>query len=121
MDTKPQNDPQSLPDMRDEDAGRGRAAHPGSAAQQEWGAMNAGLTGDKVAHRDISSAPMATDDEAGGGVSGAGMTPQPRGPAEHARDPNRANERVPPAPWLWIVVALVAAVVLGVVLIGALR
>jgi hypothetical protein len=114
MNDRPSTDAHSLPDMKDEDAGRGPTAHPGAAAQQDWGAVSAGMTGDRVAHRDVWSAQAGTDDEAGGGVAGQGLTPEPTtGPNEHARDPNRANERVPPAPWIWVVLAVVAAIGLG--------
>ena len=77
MADRPQTDAQSVPDMKDADAGRGAASHPGSAAQQDWGATSAGLTGDRVAHRDVWSAQAGTDDEAGGGVAGAGVENEP--------------------------------------------
>ena len=117
----PETDAQSLPDMKDEDAGQGPTSHPGARAQQDWGATSAGMTGDRVAHRDVWSAQAGTDDEAGGGVAGAGVTPEPTGTVStQARDPNFANERSPRAPWIWVAVALVVAVLLGVFLWGAL-
>jgi hypothetical protein len=118
----PETDAQSVPDMKDEDAGGGPTSHPGAQAQQDWGATSAGLTGDRVAHRDVWSAQAGTDDEAGGGVAGAGRTPEPVVDADstQARDPNFANERTPRAPWIWIGVALVLAALLGAFLLGAL-
>ena len=115
----PDTDAQSLPDMKDEDAGKGPVSHPGARAQQDWGATSAGLTGDRVAHRDVWSAQTGTDDEAGGGVAGQGLTPEPIRPDGQARDPNFANERTPRAPWIWVAVGLIAAVLLGAFLLGA--
>lgn len=121
MNDRPRTDAHSLPDIEQVGAGRGQAAHPGSAGQQEMQRINSGLTGDKVAHTDISAVSLPTDDEAGGGAPGAAMTPQPPAPANNAaRDPNRSNERVPPAPWIWVVLAVVAAVALGWLLLSAL-
>jgi hypothetical protein len=117
----PETDAHSLPDMKDEDAGEGPTSHPGARAQQDWGATSAGLTGDRVAHRDVWSAQAGTDDEAGGGVAGAGLTPEPVATTStQARDPNFANERTPRAPWIWVAVALVVAALLGAFLLGAL-
>jgi hypothetical protein len=100
------------------------ASHPGAASLQDKAAINAGFTGDKVAGLDLAASPLGTDDEAGG--TSAAMEPtaahapmaQPSGTA--ARDPNRANAVKPPVPWLWIVVAVLAALVLGWVLLSAL-
>ena len=116
----PENDAQSLPDMKDEDAGRGPVSHPGARGQQDWGAISAGMTGDRIAHRDVWSAQAGTDDEAGGGVAGQGVTPEPIRTGGQSQDPNFANELAPRASWLWIAVALVAAVLLGAFLLGAL-
>jgi hypothetical protein len=117
-------DAHSLDDAKDADRGAlgERTAHPGSAALQEKAAIDAGLTGDKIAHNDITTNPLGTDDEAGGG------RPQPvefpaRTPLEgksNARDPNRANELSPPVPWIWLLVALLVAGLIGVALWGAL-
>jgi len=118
---RPDTDAHSLADAKDMDGGRGPAAHPGSAGQQDMARINAGGTGDKVAHNDISTVSLPTDDEAGGGSSGAGMTPEPPAPAGNAaQDPNRSNESVPRAPWVWVLLAVVAAVALGGVLLGVL-
>jgi hypothetical protein len=116
----PETDAHSLPDMKDEDAGKGPTSHPGARAQQDWGAVSAGMTGDRITHRDVWSAQTGTDDEAGGGTAGQGLTPEPLRPGGQSQDPNFANERTPRAPWLWVVLALVVAVALGVALLGAL-
>lgn len=120
----PQTDAHSLKDSKDADLGAlgERTAHSGSAALQEKAAIDAGLTGDKVAHNDIAATPLGTDDEAGGGAPAPVQFP-PQGAAtadNSARDPNWSNERSPPAPWLWIVAAVVVAVALGAVLLSAL-
>ena len=121
MSKEPRTDAHSLADVEEVGPGDGRAAHPGSAGQQDMARINSGLTGDKVAHNDISTVSLPTDDEAGGGSPGAGLTPEPPSAAGTvARDPNRANERVPPAPWIWVVVAVVAAIALGWILLSAL-
>lgn len=118
-----ENDAHSLRDQKHTDEGaRGtRAAHPGSAVLQEKAAIDAGLTGDKVAHNDVAASPLGTDDEAGGGQAGTDR-PATRTPAAKpsARDPNYANERPPRAPWVWIVVAVGAALALAAALLGAL-
>lgn len=124
-----ETDAHSLKDSKTADEGAlgERTAHPGSAALQEKAAIDAGLTGDKVAHNDIATSPLGTDDEAGGGEPAPVQFPAPSKTATKAapsggaaRDPNRSNERSPPAGWLWIVVALVAALVLGAVLFAVL-
>ena len=99
------------------------AAHPGAQALQDRAATDAGLTGDKVAGLDLAASPLGTDDEAGSGPAPpAPATAAPAATAHGAaaRDPNRANAVKPPVPWLWIAVAVVAALVLGWVLLGAL-
>jgi hypothetical protein len=118
-----QTDAHSLKDSKDADEGAlgQRTAHPGSAALQEKAAIDAGLTGDKVAHNDIATSPLGTDDEAGGGAPAPVQFPSPETSSEtKARDPNWSNERAPPASWLWLVAALVAAAALGALLFGAL-
>ena len=118
-----QTDAHSLADSKDahKDIDHGSATHPGSAAMQEKAGIDAGLTGDKVAHNDIATSPLGTDDEAGGGAPQPVQAPKPEAAAHsQARDPNFANERSPRAAWIWIAVALLAAVVLGVALLGAL-
>jgi hypothetical protein len=103
-------------------AGGSTAAHPGSASLQDKAAINAGLTGDKVAGLDLAASPLGTDDEAGGGTptpaAPVARTAAPEGSA--ARDPNRANAVRPPLPWLWVVAAIVAALALGYFLFTAL-
>lgn len=117
-------DAHSLKDSKDADEGAlgQRTAHPGSAAQQEKAAIDAGLTGDKVAHNDIATSPLGTDDEAGGGRPQPVQFPtaDPATVPTAARDPNRANERTPPMPWIWVVVALIVAALIGMALWGAL-
>ena len=97
------------------------APHPGAAALQDQAAINAGFTGDKVAGLDLAASPLGTDDEAGGGTA-ATPARTPTGAVEGgaARDPNRANAVRPPVPWLWVVVAVAAAVVLAWGLYAAL-
>lgn len=118
-------DAHSLDDIKDADLGRSpepTAGHSGSAAMQEKAAIDAGLTGDKVAHNDLATSPLGTDDEAGGGAPQPVQTPTPDTAAvnQKGRDPNWSNERSPPAPWLWIFAALIAAALLGVGLLTAL-
>jgi hypothetical protein len=118
-----QTDAHSLADSKDADEGAlgRRSDHPGSAALQEKAAIDAGLTGDKVAHNDIATSPLGTDDEAGGGAPAPVQFPPPGQSKDNAaRDPNRSNERSPPAGWLWIVAAVLAAAVLGGVLLTLL-
>ena len=109
-------------------AARGATGEPatsaGARSMQDKAAINAGFTGDKVAGLDLGASPLGTDDEAGG------LSPTVEPTAAHApmakpsnaaaRDPNRANAVPPKAPWLWIVLAVVAALVLGFVLLYAL-
>lgn len=120
----PETDAHSLPDSKDADEGAlgERTDHPGSAALQEKAGIDAGLTGDKVAHNDLATSPLGTDDEAGGGAPQPVQFPAKEPAAVHtaARDPNRANERTPPMPWIWVVVAVLLAALLGVALWGAL-
>ena len=100
------------------------APHPGSASLQDKAAINAGLTGDKVAGLDLAASPLGTDDEAGAtstGVEPGATRASSCGPeGSAARDPNRANAVKPPLPWLWVVVAAMAALALGWVLYGEL-
>ena len=99
------------------------ADHPGAASLQDKAAINAGLTGDKVAGLDLAASPLGTDDEAGAtSTTPAAPTAAPTPTAEGgaARDPNRANAVKPTLPWLWVVVALAAALGLGWILYGAL-
>jgi hypothetical protein len=100
------------------------ASHPGAQSLQDKAAINAGYSGDKIAGLDLGASPLGTDDEA------SGLSPTVEPTAAHApmnkphgavaRDPNRANAVPPKAPWLWIVLAVVAALVLGFVLLSAL-
>ena len=119
-----QTDAHSLQDIKTADGGSGidPASSPGAQAQQEKAAIDAGLTGDKIAHNDIATSPLGTDDEAGGGAPQPVQVQQAPKPTENtARDPDRSNEsalKFPP--WLWVIVALAAAAVLGFVLLGAL-
>ena len=94
---------------------------PGSAALQDKAAINAGHSHDKIAQEghDMGAAPLGADAEAGGARTEAAAVPPPAGGA-YSRDPNRANAVKPRAPWLWLLLALVAAVVLGWVLFNAL-
>ena len=95
------------------------ASHPGAQSLQDKAAINAGLSHDKVAGMDLGAAPMGADAEAGGATAevGSAAPPGPEGGA--ARDPNRASAVRPPIPWIWILVAIVAALVVGVALLGA--
>ena len=117
-------DAHSLEDSKDADLGAlgERTSHTGSAALQEKAAIDAGLTGDKVAHNDIATSPLGTDDEAGGGAPQPVQFPagEPAHVHTSARDPNKANERTPPLPWIWVLVALLLAALIGVALWGAL-
>ena len=98
------------------------APHPGAAALQDKAAINAGFTGDKVAGLDLAASPLGTDDEAGAGRTAASPARAQTAALEGAaaRDPNRANAVRPPVPWLWVVVAVVAAAVLAWGLYAAL-
>ncbi len=117
----PSTDAHSLPDRKDADTGAmgERTAHPGSAAMQERSAIDSGLTNDKVAHTDLATSPLGTDDEAGGGTAGTDK-PEPQLTNSQARDPNYANERAPRAGWVWVIIAVVAALVLGAALVTTL-
>ena len=91
--------------------------NPGSAAARERAATDSGLTGDKVAGSDPAAAPLGTDAEASGHAAEAdGPRAATADGDTAARDPNRSNAARPKAPWLWIVLAVVAAAVLAVVL-----
>ena len=100
------------------------ADHPGAASLQDKAAINSGYTRDKIAGLDLGASPLGTDDEAGG--SSAAMEPTAATPSMEkpkdtaARDPNRANAVPPRASWLWILAAIVAALVLGFALLTAL-
>jgi len=99
----------------------GPGGHPGAVTLQDKAAINAGLTGDKVAGLDLAASPLGTDDEAGGGAptaAGPAAAATPEGAA--ARDPNRANAVRPPVPWVWVVVAVAAALGLAWALYAAL-
>ncbi|HEX8568608.1 MAG TPA: hypothetical protein VF699_01605 [Caulobacteraceae bacterium] len=92
------------------------ASHPGARSLQDKAAIDAGLSHDKVAGMDLGAAPMGADAEAGGSTAEvAGRAPAVEGGA--GRDPNRANAVRPPLPWIWIVVAIAAAVGLAFVLL----
>jgi hypothetical protein len=94
---------------------------PGAASLHEKQAINTGRSHDKVAQDggDMGAAPLGTDEEAGGAPAAAAGAPSPAGGA-YARDPDRANAVKPRAPWAWLLLALIAAVVLGYILYGAL-
>ena len=96
-----------------EGAERGAAAdpasHPGARSLQDKAAINAGLGHDKVAGVDLAAAPLGADAEAGGSSAEGGRSPAPAPEGGAARDPNRANAVRPPMPWIWIVVAVLAA------------
>ena len=100
------------------------ATHPGAQSLQDKAAINAGYSGDKVAGLDLGASSLGTDDEAGGSVAAmeptASFSPAAKPDNPTARDPNRANAVPPRAPWLWIVVAVIAALGLGFVLLNAL-
>ena len=92
----------------------------GAASLQEKAAINAGLSHDKIAQAggDMGAAPMGADAEAGGGRAETSAS-APAGGAL-SRDPDRANAVKPRAPWAWLLLALIAAVVLGYALSSAL-
>jgi hypothetical protein len=96
---------------------------PGSGATslQEKAAINAGRSHDKIAQEggDMGAAPLGADSEAGGARAETAVSPAPGG-GTYSRDPNRANAVKPRAPWLWLLLAVVAALVLGWILYGAL-
>ena len=96
------------------------AANTGAASLRDKAAINAGHSHDKVAQAgaDMGAVPLGADEEAGGAPAAA-AAPAPAGGA-YSRDPNRANAVKPRAPWAWLLLALVAALVLGYVLYGAL-
>jgi len=100
------------------------AAHPGSASLQDKAAINAGFSRDKVAGLDLGASPLGTDDEAGATSTvvepTASRSPAAKPEGAAARDPDRANAVKPPAPWLWILAAVAAALVLGYALLAAL-
>jgi cytochrome c-type biogenesis protein CcmH/NrfG len=92
------------------------AGHPGARSLQDKAAINAGLSHDKVAGVDLATSPLGTDAEAGGGRAEAGRPP-PAAEGSASRDPNRANAVRPPAPWIWIVIGVIAAVAVGAFLL----
>ena len=94
------------------------AVHPGARSLQDKAATNAGLGHDKVAGVDLAASPLGTDAEAGGGSAELGVPPPAGVEGGAARDPNRATAVRPPVPWVWIVVAVVAALVLGWLLLN---
>ena len=93
----------------------------GAASLQEKAAINAGLSHDKIAQAggDMGAAPMGADAEAGGGRAEMSASAPPVG-GVLSRDPDRANAVKPRAPWAWLLLALIAAVVLGYALSAAL-
>ena len=99
------------------------AANPGAASLRDKAAINAGHSHDKIAQdgADMGASPLGTDDEAGGAPAerASAASAAPAG-GDYSRDPNRANAVKPRAPWAWLLLALVAALVLGYVLYGAL-
>ena len=98
-----------------------RASYPGARSLQDKATIDAGLSHDKVAGMDLGASPLGTDAEAGGGSAGLSAPPPTAGvEGGAARDPNRANAVRPPVPWIWIVLAVLAAVLLGVVLLTSL-
>jgi hypothetical protein len=98
-------------------AGAETASHPGAQALQEKAATNAGFSHDKVAGVDLGASPLGTDAEAGGGAAAAGASAPTAASAGVSRDPNRANAIRPPAPWMWVIIAVLAAAVLAATLI----
>ena len=98
-----------------------RAGHPGARSLQDKATIDAGLSHDKVAGMDLGASPLGTDAEAGGSSAGVSAPPPTAGvEGGAARDPNRANAVRPPVPWIWIVLAVLAAVLLGAVLLSSL-